>query len=154
MRNRTLLHAAVVCLACACTTSDEGAALDASASADAADMADMADMADAPDVAFDPRCGDLRSDYMDAVNDAKTCSSDEDCKLIEGSGTCDCALSWGNASGDVVNGDFAYPEDWSRRLDACADVIADFSNECDAEPGENVRCVEGVCAADSPSCLD
>jgi hypothetical protein len=109
--------------------------------------------ADASD-ASGPRCDELQADYTAAVQAAKACTDDTDCQVVGGTGTCDCAHTWGNASGDAVNQSFTLPADWSSRVEACADFIADRSQECDAAPAENPRCDQGTCIASGASCLD
>lgn len=101
---------------------------------------------------FTPRCDALESDYLAAVEAARTCTQDSDCQVIEGTGTCDCAHSWGLPAGDAVNVSFTYPEDWRRRLDACRDSIP-TDGTCDAAPATNPRCSAGVCVATDQSCL-
>ena len=108
------------------TTSDTDYTSDASDAANDPDASDASDASREDADASGPRCDELRADYAAALDAATTCTDDDDCKVVGGTGTCDCAHTWGAASGDAVNQSFALPADWDARVVACSDFIADL----------------------------
>jgi hypothetical protein len=82
------------------------------------------------------------------------CIRDDDCVVVGGTGTCDCAPSLGECSGDAISrSSLQEAAQFFARFGECKSLSAFLGRSCDCAPATNLRCDQGFCRADSPGCL-
>ncbi len=99
-------------------------------------------------------CDGLASAYSAFLAAHRDCLSASDCTTVDGAGTCNCAATLGNGSGEAISATaisdaYAY----LGRMQVCIQQGFKFPAICDAAPAKNLRCEAGKCAADESSCL-
>jgi hypothetical protein len=94
-------------------------------------------------------CDQLEASFQAYLQDRQGCQTVDDCTVVGGTGTCDCAPVLGNPSGTAIRADaVAGVRAFFDRLEGCAGL----PTACDAAPAVNLRCEAGRCQLDSPSC--
>jgi hypothetical protein len=96
-------------------------------------------------------CENIESEFRRLVDANQACTQDSDCTLVGGTGSCNCTPVLGNGSGTAINENAAGTA--VTYIDFFDSNCADSFGTCDAAPASNLRCEEGVCRADSESCL-
>ena len=93
--------------------------------------------------------------YASHVSANRACVNDDECTVIEGAGTCDCAPAIGAGQGDALRRDAAgRAAALARYYWDCVESgeIETVSAVCDAAPGEPA-CRDGACVAINGNCF-
>lgn len=99
-------------------------------------------------------CDQIVSAYAAFLAAHRDCSTVSDCTVVGGAGTCSCAPTLGNGSGDAIAvsaGSDAYA--YFSRAQICMQQGLKIWSICDAAPAGNLRCEAGKCTADEASCM-
>jgi hypothetical protein len=100
------------------------------------------------------RCDELEARFDAYVQEHLACQISEECAVVGGTGTCDCAPALGRPSGtairtDAVDGTRPFFE----RFEECKDQGWP-GGACDAGPAVNLRCQAGRCLVEDGYCRD
>ena len=108
----------------------------------------------AADAVAEIPCDQLVSAYSEFLASHRDCFSVDDCKVVGGAGTCNCAPTLGNGSGEAVSASAASDAyAYFGRAQICVQQGLRMWAICDAAPATNLRCESGKCKADQASCL-
>lgn len=117
--------------------------------------------ADTNGLACDPASADceipcqlLPAMYKDWVESHLSCTEDEDCAMVGGTSSCDCAAAIWKPGGDPVNvaGQDTAAAYLARFEDPACDGFRETFWICDAAPSSDLRCDEGSCTATGQNC--
>lgn len=100
-------------------------------------------------------CSCLRDAWQVFVSNHRSCTESNQCRVVGGAGSCHCSPSLGEGSGDAISSDPQHRVGaFLERFEQCkVEAPGTVGSVCDAAPARNVRCENGECVADSPSCL-
>lgn len=98
-------------------------------------------------------CAALHSAWYSYVDQHRACQDVYDCTIIGGSGTCNCGYTLGDGSGTAIAKSGAPgAKPYQELFAACVEAHL-AGCVWDAAPAKNLRCENGMCTADSASCL-